>query len=330
MGINGQGTDGMSDAPLSYLESAGKAADTILPLTWFTLIVSILVCVVIGALLYFGVRRARPSDDPRNMQSIPIARGASGHNWIAIGLMVSAIPLAATLVWTLVALAAVAGPPANPALTIDVTGRQWWWDVKYVSAQPSGEFATANEIHIPVGVPVLVRLHGGDVIHSFWVPQLAGKTDAIPGQTNLSWLQANHPGTFRGQCTEYCGLQHARMSFLVIAQTPADFQRWRQAQLAPAVAAATPEQERGLALVEYRCGLCHRVRGTRAGAFAAPDLTHLMSRDTLAAGLLPNNPGNLEGWIQNPQTIKPGSLMPNQHLSAQELSDAMAYLESLK
>jgi cytochrome c oxidase subunit II len=330
MGIDRQDAGGMSGAPLSYLESAGKAADTILPLTWFTLIVSIVVCLVIGAMLLGGLRRARRDDNPLEMQSIPITRGAEGHNWIVIGLMVSAIPLAATLVWTLIALAAVAGPPANPALTIDVTGRQWWWDVKYASAQPSGEFATANEIHIPVGVPVLVRLHGGDVIHSFWVPKLSGKTDAIPGQTNLSWLQANHPGIYRGQCTEYCGFQHARMSFLVVAQTPADFQRWRQEQLAPAVPPVTAGQERGLALVEYRCGLCHRVRGTRAGAFAAPDLTHLMSRATLAAGVLENNPGNLGGWIQNPQNIKPGNLMPDQHLSAQELSDAIAYLESLK
>ncbi len=138
-----------------------------MPLTWFTLIVSIVMGLVIGAVLWGGLRRTRREDNPLDMQSIPITRGAEGHNWIVIGLMVSAIPLAVTIVWTLIALAAVAGPPANPALTIDVTGRQWWWDVKYASAQPSGEFTTANEIHIPVGVPVLVRLHGGDVIPAF-------------------------------------------------------------------------------------------------------------------------------------------------------------------
>jgi cytochrome c oxidase subunit 2 len=285
---------------------------------------------VIGLVLYAGVRRARAEDRSLMMQSIPIMHGAKGLNWIVIGLILSALPLTATLVWTMVALGAVVGSPANPAVVLDVTGHQWWWEVKYGAAQPNEVFSTANEIHIPVGVPILVRLHGADVIHSFWVPKLSGKTDAIPGQTNLSWIEANHPGTYLGQCTEYCGLQHARMSFAVIAQTREEFDRWRRGQLSAATSPATPEQERGLALVEYRCGLCHGVRGTHAGAIAAPDLTHLMSRATLAAGTLANNPGNLSGWIQNPQNIKPGNLMPDQHLSAQELSDTLSYLESLK
>jgi cytochrome c oxidase subunit II len=176
----------------------------------------------------------------------------------------------------------------------------------------------------------LVRLHGADVIHSFWVPQLAGKTDAIPGQTNLSWIQADRPGRYLGQCTEFCGYQHAHMQFEVVAQSQADFDHWAASQRQPA---ATPNSEaaaRGLSLVEYRCGLCHRVRGTAAGAVSAPDLTHLMSRRTLAAGTLLNNPGNLAGWIENPQDLKPGNLMPSQQLSGKELTDALAYLETLQ
>jgi cytochrome c oxidase subunit 2 len=294
------------------------------------LLVSIAVCLVISLLLWAAMRRTRRGDRSLQMSDIPIEHGGSGLRWISIGLMVSAVPLAVALVWTLFTLSAIAGPPAHPGLVLDVTGRQWWWQVQYWSATPTEVFETANEIHIPVGVPVLVRLHGADVIHSFWVPQLSGKTDAIPGQTNTSWIQADTPGRYLGQCTEFCGYQHAHMQFEVVADTQEDFERWVSDQRKAASAPETPEQTRGLALVEYRCGLCHRVRGTTAGAISAPDLTHLMTRRTLAAGTLINNPGNLVGWIQNPQNIKPGNLMPNQSLSAQQLSDALAYLETLK
>jgi cytochrome c oxidase subunit 2 len=202
------------------------------------------------------------------------------------------------LVWTLLTLAAIAGPPAHPGLVLDVTGRQWWWQVRYAASKPTNTFETANEIHIPVGVPVLARLHGADVIHSFWVPQLSGKTDAIPGQTNTSWMQADTPGRYLGQCAEFCGYQHARMQFEVVADTQEDFDRWVSAQRKAAAVPAKPEQTRGLALVEYRCGLCHRVRGTEAGAISAPDLTHLMTRRTLAAGTLVNNPGISRGGFK--------------------------------
>jgi cytochrome c oxidase subunit 2 len=233
-------------------------------------------------------------------------------------------------IWTMLTLAATASPPTRPGLVLDVTGRQWWWQVTYEAASPADVFDTANEIHIPVGVPVLVRLHGGDVIHSFWVPQLSGKTDTIPGQTNTSWIQADRPGRYLGQCTEFCGYQHAHMQFEVVAEPQEDFDRWLTAQRSAAAPPSTPEQSRGLDLIEYRCGLCHRVRGTLAGSISAPDLTHLMSRRTLAAGTLTNNSGNLVGWIQNPQNLKPGNRMPDQFLSAQQLAEALAYLETLK
>ncbi len=320
----------MSSWPLSYLSGAGIRAQQVVPLTWYMLLVSIIVCVLIGGLLWDAVRRARPQDKTVEIGSIPIERGGNGLRWISIGLVISAIPLAVAFVWTMLTLAAVAGPPAHPGLVLDVTGRQWWWQVQYEAPNPPDVFDTANEIHIPVGIPVLVRLHGADVIHSFWVPQLSGKTDAIPGQTNFSWIEADRPGRYLGQCTEFCGYQHAHMQFEVVAEPKEDFDRWLSAQRSAAAAPETVQESRGLALVEYRCGLCHRVRGTQAGAISAPDLTHLMSRRTLAAGTLPNNPGNLEGWIQNPQNIKPGNLMPNQFLSAQQLSDTLAYLETLK
>src|SRR5690242_722854 len=153
--------------PLGYLDAAGNRADTILPLTWFTIVVSVLVCVIIAALLWMGIRRRAST---ANIRSVPVDRGANGLRWISLGVAISAVPLLITLVWTMVALARVSGPPSNPALTLDVTGHQWWWEVRYNAPQPSEIFTSANEIHIPVGVPVLVRLHGGDVIHSFWVP----------------------------------------------------------------------------------------------------------------------------------------------------------------
>ncbi len=320
----------MSAAPLSYLSSAGTRADITLPLTWLTLVISILVCLIITWLLWQGAARARARADAAATRATPVERGGDGIRWIKLGLLLSATPLLLTLVWTMVALAKVSGPPQHPALTLDVTGHQWWWEVEYHGAGPSETFRTANEIHIPVGVPVAVRLHGADVIHSFWVPKLSGKTDTIPGQTNVSWLQANSTGRYQGQCTEYCGFQHAHMGFEVVAQTRSEFEQWRLHQLEDAPAPASADAQRGMALVVYRCGLCHEVRGTGAGAISAPDLTHLMSRRMLAAGSLANNPGNLVAWIENPQVIKPGSLMPEQHLSAQQLSDLRAYLESLQ
>ncbi len=319
----------MKSSPLGFLDAAGTRADTILPLTWFTVIVSVVVCLVIALLLWIGVKR-RQTTGVADIRSVPVQRGGDGLRWISAGLLISAVPLLITLVWTMGALAKVAGPPRDPALTLDVTGHQWWWEVRYNSALPAEVFPTANEIPIPTGVQILVRLHGGDVIHSFWVPKLSGKTDTIPGQTNLSWMQARLPGRYRGACNEFCGSQHANMAFEVVAESREDFERWRAAQLEAASDPTSQPQIRGLALVEYRCGLCHQVRGTRAGAVSAPDLTHLMSRHMLASGTIPNTPGNLAAWIQNAQAVKPNSLMPNQYLSGEQLSDVLAYVETLK
>lgn len=317
-------------SPLDYLHSAGGSADVIRPLTWTTLIISTAVIVVIGVILWIAVSRAQARGGAEATRSIPIQEGARGTKWISTGVAISAVPLLLTLVWTMVALAKItSGGPAN-AIVLDVTPRQWWWDVQYASPDPSQIFSTANEIHIPVGMPVKVRLHGADVIHSFWVPKLSGKADAIPGRTNVTWLQASAPGRYRGQCTEFCGFQHAHMAFEVVAETPEAFAAWRSRQLAPAPEPTTPEQMRGRDFVEYRCGLCHRVRGTTAGALIAPDLTHVMTRAQIASGTLPTNTGTLATWIRNPQALKPGSLMPNQNMTGSELADTLAYLELLQ
>jgi len=320
----------IGSTPLGYLQAAGERAHAILALTWFTLAVSILVCVVIAVLLWRAVTRARAHGGAAETRAVPVERGPKALRWIGVGVSISAVPLIITLIWTMVTLAATSGPPPDTHLTLDVTGHQWWWEVHYDAAQPDQSFTTANEIHIPVNTRVLVRLRGADVIHSFWVPKLAGKTDTIPGQTNLAWLQASAAGRYLGQCTEYCGWQHAHMALEVVAESPQDFQRWRAQQLQPAQTPTAPTAQHGLQVVEFRCGLCHQVRGTLAASHVGPDLTHLMSRHMIASGMLPNTAGALSGWIEAAQGIKPGSQMPDQNLSAEELSDVVAYLETLQ
>jgi cytochrome c oxidase subunit 2 len=234
------------------------------------------------------------------------------------------------LVWTVSVLAAVSSPAGKPTVVIEITAAQWWWKARYLDPAPSRSFTTANEIHIPVGQPVRIRLRSADVIHSFWVPALGGKTDTIPGQTNLTWLQANAPGTYRGQCTEFCGWQHAHMGLLVVAESPAEFRLWKDAQIRPAPPPASPQIASGRDTFEYRCGACHTVRGSKAGGSVAPDLTHLMSRTTLAAATLPHTIGSLSGWIANPQAIKPGARMPAMEVSGPELERIRTYLQTLK
>jgi cytochrome c oxidase subunit 2 len=185
-------------------------------------------------------------------------------------------------------------------------------------------------LHIPVGRSVHIELLSDDVIHSFWIPALAGKTDVIPGQTNVAWLEATKPGIYRGQCTEYCGEQHAQMAMYVIADPPAQFQSWWDTQLASAPQANSDAVAYGQAIVTERCGACHSIRGTSAGGIFGPDLTHLMSRRTIAAGTLPNDRENLAHWISHAQAIKPGSRMPTIALSPDELVAVATYLQTLE
>jgi len=202
------------------------------------------------------------------------------------------------------------------------------WRARYRDKEQPSAFLTANELHIPVGRPVRVELASDDVIHSFWIPQLAGKIDAIPGRTNVLWMQADRPGTYRGQCGEFCGAQHAHMAMVVVAEAPADYAAWRQRQLAPAREAQGPLAA-GQASFVAHCGACHTVRGTQAGGILGPDLTHLMSRKAIAAGILPNTRGNLAAWIADPQSIKPGTRMPAARISPQDLQVVLAWLATL-
>jgi cytochrome c oxidase subunit II len=225
-------------------------------------------------------------------------------------------------------LAAMGG---QEALTIRVTGHQWWWEVTYQDPSPSRVLTTANEIVIPAGKPVRIELQSSDVIHSLWVPGLFGKRDLITGRTTEINFQADAPGTWRGQCAEFCGFQHAHMALLVEARPPAEFEAWREAQLRPAAPPEDDTRRRGLEVLQTGpCVMCHRVRGTLAGGGVAPDLTHLASRRTIAAGTLPLTRGALAAWITDPQAIKPGANMPVIKLPTADVQALLSYLEGLQ
>ncbi|MCB8821792.1 cytochrome c oxidase subunit II [Microvirga rosea] len=216
-------------------------------------------------------------------------------------------------------------------LTIKVTGHQWWWQVDYEDEQPNRTFTTANEIHIPVGEPVRLKLEASDVIHSFWVPSLMGKMDNIPGRQNVIELQADREGVYRGQCAEFCGWQHAHMAMLIVAKPKAEFENWKNQQIASASPPSDDAQKRGeQVFFTSPCVMCHSVRGTSAGGRVGPDLTHVGSRLTLAAGTLQNTRGNLAAWIVDPQRIKPGTNMPLMQINPQDLDLLVSYLEGLK
>jgi cytochrome c oxidase subunit 2 len=219
-------------------------------------------------------------------------------------------------------------PPG--ALHVNVVGHQWWWEYQYDDpAIPGGRLIAANELHIPINRPIHLTLESVDVIHSFWVPRLAGKTDVVPNRINYMWIQADEKGWFYGQCAEYCKGQHANMMIRVFAEEPAQFDRWLAGQRKPAVDDPSARAGRDLFL-SLSCVNCHMVRGTSATGTFGPDLTHLMSRETLVTGVVANNRTELTDWVRDPQNIKPGCLMPDMHLTPGEVNEVVKYLLTLK
>jgi cytochrome c oxidase subunit 2 len=251
---------------------------------------------------------------------------------VAGGIAFPVIVLSALLVYGLYIARVLVANPEEPALTIEVIGERWWWRVHYLNEAGEVEFVTANEIRIPVGQPVRFVLKTQDVIHSFWVPSLAGKLDMIPGRVNSYTFSAEKPGVYRGQCAEYCGAQHALMAFYTVAMEPREYEAWVQDQSAPAEEPRIASLETGQELfLANGCGACHTVRGTQAAGVLGPDLTHVGSRLSIGAGILPNNLGTLAGWISSTQHLKPDALMPSfGNLQGEELRSIAAYLESLK
>lgn len=304
----------------SIVAPRGPRAERIAELWWVMLALAAVIFAVVVILLLVALFRPRRGDaetaPPGGRFFVPVAG-------VAIPAVILLVLFGLT-VWTLRALEA---PAAPPALTVDVTGHQWWWEARY----PGHDVVTANEIHIPAGEPVLIRLASPNVIHSFWVPRLAGKMDLIPGQINEFWIEAAAPGTYYGECAEFCGIQHARMAFHVVADPPEAFATWLDTQQQPAT--APPDDSltaRGQGVfLTAGCIQCHRVAGTQATGQLGPDLTHLASRDWIAAGTLENTVGNLLAWISDPQAIKPGAKMPPTEFDAEDLQALVAYLQSL-
>ena len=226
---------------------------------------------------------------------------------------------------------ALARLPLRGAVNIELVGHMWWWEARYKDADPSREFSTANELHIPVGRPVVVTLRSNDVIHSLWIPNLQGKKDLIPGRTATLRLRADRAGTYRGQCAEFCGLEHAMMALLVEAEPDERYEAWAAQQRRPAAEPSDALARRGREVfLGKSCVMCHTVTGTTANARLGPDLTHLASRRTIGAGMFPNNRGHLAGWIADPQSLKPGVNMPANPLNPDDLQALLAYLETLK
>jgi cytochrome c oxidase subunit 2 len=275
---------------------------------------------VIVVLLFLGWLR-------RNRESLPFGGGerAATSLVIALGVALPIAVLSALFVWSDIFVIRATDAPArgSTSLTVRVIGHQWWWEIKY----PGTRAVTANELHIPVATRVRVVGTTADVIHSLWVPELNRKVDVIPGRDNVLLLDADHAGTYPGQCAEFCGLQHAHMELRVLAEPMVLFREWLGREAAPAEVSAG----RGARLFdEEACSGCHQIRGADARGQVGPDLTHFGSRTMIGAGVLPNDPEHLRDWIRDPQHSKPGNRMPGLQLSDADLRELVAYLEGLK
>jgi cytochrome c oxidase subunit 2 len=310
----------------SSLQPEGPHAARIAVLWWVMLTVCSFVFVTVCLLVAAAVLRGRKADE-----EIVLSHNRKKRLVLAGGVVVPVLVLIAFLVYSVSVSRAMVAEPLD-ALKVEIVGYQWWWYVSYPARERTDlNVTTANEVHVPVGRAVSLELKSRDVIHSFWAPNLHGKTDLIPGHTNRTWIQADKPGVWRGQCAEYCGLQHAHMAFTVIAHPPADFYAWMNAQREPAAEPQETLTVRGRAVfLNGPCVMCHTIRGTLAHSRFGPDLTHVGSRKTLAAGSVPNTRGHLAGWILDPQSVKPGTRMPPTNLSNDDLHALLAYLMTLK
>jgi cytochrome c oxidase subunit 2 len=317
----------------SALDPKGPKAEAISRLNWFLVVVSTLVYVIVIGALFYALGRATTrrvdfaADDAEEPE-----RERGRLRWVASAVGASGLILVLFLFVDVSTARSISRVGGLRPLRIDVVGHQWWWEVKYPDlGDPHNTVETANEIHVPVGRPVFIKMTSDDVIHSFWAPNLDGKKDLIPGHETRTWFRADSAGVYRGQCAEFCGHQHAKMAFFIVAEPRIQFEHWLESQRS---SASTPTDSLAQAgervFLSGTCAMCHTVSGTGAGSKVGPDLTHLASRRTIAAGTLPNNTGNLAGWILDPQQIKPGVKMPPNQLDPESLQALLAYLGTLK
>lgn len=317
----------------SALDPKGPRAADVARLHWtLTSIATAVYVIVIGALLY-ALWRASTREafiDEHQYHENP-DQAAVMKRGVIIGVTATVIILLVALILSVTTGSAVATVPDVKPLRIDVVGHQWWWEVTYDDPIPQNQVRTANEIHVPVGRAVLLKMRSTDVIHSFWAPNLAGKKDLIPGHETITWFRADTAGIYRGQCAEFCGHQHAKMAFYIVAEPRLEFEHWLDQQRGPAPKPTDSLTQTGeRVFLSAPCAMCHSIGGTGAFGNVGPDLTHLASRRTIAAGTLPLTTGNLAGWILDPQSIKPGAKMPPTELDPQSLQALLAYLGTLK
>jgi cytochrome c oxidase subunit II len=305
----------------SALSPEGPAARSIANISWAMFIGATIILLIVMVLALYAVYRT------------PVERRSISESKMVVigGIIWPVVTLSVLLAYGVYQMGDLRSEDAEDTIRIEVVGNQWWWDVYYRGSNGQADVVTANEIRIPAGVPISVLVRTNDVIHSFWVPNLAGKIDMVPGRTNQVRMQADEPGIFRGQCAEFCGAQHARMAFFVIAEPRAAFDAWLAAQRQPAAVPATELAVRGRDAFTSRCLECHTVRGVGTADKRGPDLTHVGSRAFIGAGTLENNPENLLRFITNSQSVKPGSGMPEfTHLEKPTLAALVAYLEGLR
>lgn len=323
----------------STFDSHGPAAHSIAALSWFMTILFLVITVIMWGLVGYAFYRRRGS----LAEHEPISAGG-GQAWIAIGGIV--VPLLVLSVIFVLGLQLLRAFPihgmhgaahhaemrSSMKPDILIVGHQWWWEIHYLNDNPSLQFTTANELHLPVGQPVNIEVETRDVMHSFWIPALHGKVDLIPGQPNYIRIEASQAGSYSGQCAEFCGAEHARMRLLAVAQSPAEYRAWLEGQLKDGAQPTTEEAIAGQNIfLSGPCSMCHQVRGTVAGGRVAPDLTHFASRRMIAANSYQNNDDYLEAWITHAQSLKPGAEMPNlTQFTGEQLQDLVAYLRQLR
>jgi cytochrome c oxidase subunit 2 len=301
-------------------------AEAIASLGWIVGVIALIILVGVEAALVYVAWRFRAS----NASGSPIQVYGNTRleiAWTVTPLVVLSL-IFVLMLGTLSEISASAPATDAPGLRITATGYQWWWEFRY--PRDGGAVVNANELHVPIGTAIDLELRSNDVIHSFWVPELGGKTDMVPGRTNVLRLYAARVGVYTGQCAEYCGVEHAWMRITVVAESADGYRRWLDEQAAPRAAPSGLAAEGERVFLAAVCSSCHTVRGTSAAALAGPDLTHVGSRSTLGAGVLRNSDAAMRAWIADPQSIKPAVLMPQVPLSRAQLEALTAYLRSLR
>ena len=314
----------------SAFDPASPQARAVAHLWWWMFAIGGLVWLGVVVTMFASLRTSRGERGADGLSHSPPALRPRIEGTVKGALFITVLILLGFLAFDFSVGRALAARPSD-ALTIELTGHQWWWEAQYADPDPSKRIVTANEMHVPIGRAVQFRLRSSDVIHSFWAPSLNGKRDLIPGYLSTLWFVADTPGVYRGQCAEFCGLQHAKMAFNIVAESKEKFDQW----LGAASASPPPPSDSTAAYGERvfmsaGCAVCHSIGGTEAKATIGPNLTHFKSRLTIAAGTLANTSENVGRWVMNPQLVKPGTQMPPSPLSTVQLNALLAYLETLK